>query len=115
MILCAKGNTLMAMSIEVSCDSIRRSHEVPGMRGLYAHASDRMRGDLKATLQAAGRIPSAPRRHPPVLAGPAARRTPEPFPAARAINTTFRLHQPRTRRQQALPDRAARHREAGRR
>jgi hypothetical protein len=25
----------------------RLGHEVPGMRGLYAHASDRMRDDLK--------------------------------------------------------------------
>ncbi len=30
----------------------RLGHEVPGMRGLYAHASDRMRDDLKAALQA---------------------------------------------------------------
>jgi hypothetical protein len=30
----------------------RLGHEVPGMRGLYAHVSDRMREDLKATLQA---------------------------------------------------------------
>jgi len=30
----------------------RLRHEVPGMRGLYAHASDRMRDDLKAALQA---------------------------------------------------------------
>ena len=29
----------------------RLGHEVPGMRGLYAHASDRMRGDLRAALQ----------------------------------------------------------------
>jgi len=29
----------------------RLGHEVPGMRGLYAHASDRMRDDLKAALQ----------------------------------------------------------------
>src|SRR6202042_194706 len=27
-------------------------HEVPGMRGLYAHASDRMRDDLRHALQA---------------------------------------------------------------
>ena len=27
-------------------------HQVPGMRGLYAHASDRMRDDLKRALQA---------------------------------------------------------------
>jgi integrase len=30
----------------------RLGHEVPGMRGRYAHASDRMRDDLKAALQA---------------------------------------------------------------
>ena len=30
----------------------RLGHEVPGMRGLYAHASDRMRDDLKDALQA---------------------------------------------------------------
>ncbi len=30
----------------------RLGHEVPGMRGLYAHASGRMREDLKAALQA---------------------------------------------------------------
>jgi hypothetical protein len=29
----------------------RLGHEVPGMRGLYAHASDRMRDDLKHALQ----------------------------------------------------------------
>ncbi len=30
----------------------RLGHEVPGMRGLYAHTSDRMREDLKHALQA---------------------------------------------------------------
>jgi hypothetical protein len=30
----------------------RLGHEVPGMRGLYAHVSQRMREDLKAALQA---------------------------------------------------------------
>ena len=30
----------------------RLGHEVPGMRGLYAHTSDRMREDLKLALQA---------------------------------------------------------------
>jgi hypothetical protein len=29
----------------------RLGHEVPGMRGLYAHASDRMRDELKVALQ----------------------------------------------------------------
>ena len=30
----------------------RLGHQVPGMRGLYAHASDRMRDELKHALQA---------------------------------------------------------------
>jgi hypothetical protein len=30
----------------------RLGHQVPGMRGLYAHASDRMRDDLTKALQA---------------------------------------------------------------
>jgi hypothetical protein len=30
----------------------RLGHTVPGMRGLYAHASDRMRDELKQALQA---------------------------------------------------------------
>src|ERR1700728_447664 len=30
----------------------RLGHEVPGMRGLYTHASDRMRAELAAALQA---------------------------------------------------------------
>jgi hypothetical protein len=30
----------------------RLGHEVPGMRGLYAHASDRMRANLTTALQA---------------------------------------------------------------
>jgi hypothetical protein len=30
----------------------RLGHEVPGMRRLYAHASDRMRDELKDALQA---------------------------------------------------------------
>jgi hypothetical protein len=30
----------------------RLGHEVPGMRGLYAHASQRMRDELTAALQA---------------------------------------------------------------
>ena len=29
----------------------RLGHQVPGIRGLYAHASDRMRDDLKHALQ----------------------------------------------------------------
>jgi hypothetical protein len=30
----------------------RLGHQVPGMRGLYAHASPQMRGELTAALQA---------------------------------------------------------------
>ena len=30
----------------------RLGHTVPGMRGLYAHTSDRMRDDLRHALQA---------------------------------------------------------------
>jgi len=30
----------------------RLGHEVPGMRGQYAHAPDRMRDELKTALQA---------------------------------------------------------------
>ena len=30
----------------------RLGHQVPGMRGLYAHVSDRMRDELKDALQA---------------------------------------------------------------
>jgi hypothetical protein len=48
----------------------RLGHEVPGMRGLYAHASDRMRNELKAALQArwedALRTRAAPCPHSPV-------------------------------------------------
>jgi integrase len=47
----------------------RLGHEVPGMRGLYTHVSDRMRDDLKAILQARweGSLRTAPpstRTHP---------------------------------------------------
>ena len=31
--------------------SERMGHEVPGMRGVYAHLSDQMRADLKTALQ----------------------------------------------------------------
>jgi hypothetical protein len=48
----------------------RLGHEVPSMRGLYAHASDRMRDDLKAALQARWddslRARAAIHRHSPV-------------------------------------------------
>jgi hypothetical protein len=36
----------------------RLGHQVPGMRGLYAHASQQMREKLTAALQAGGRSPS---------------------------------------------------------
>jgi integrase len=38
----------------------RLGHQVPGMRGLYAHASDPMRDRLRNALEAAGRTPCAP-------------------------------------------------------
>jgi len=38
----------------------RLGHEVPGMRGLYAHASDRMRDDLKHAYNIAGKSHWAP-------------------------------------------------------
>ena len=41
----------------------RLDHEVPGMRGLYAHTSDRMREDLKAALQCRASSPVDTRRH----------------------------------------------------
>ncbi len=53
----------------------RLGHEVPGMRGLYAHASDRMRDDLKAALQARwddslrARVAIHPRSPVPLLDG----------------------------------------------
>jgi integrase len=54
----------------------RLGHQVPGMRGLYAHASDRMRDDLKHALQARwkeslrGRAAIAPRSPVPLLDEP---------------------------------------------
>lgn len=60
-------------------------HEVPGMRGLYGHASERMRDDLKHALQARWeeslRARAAIDAHSPV---PAPRPTLAPFrePAA---------------------------------
>ena len=49
----------------------RLGHEVPGMRGLYAHASQRMRDELMAALQNRG---DESLRHRPALPRPAARR-----------------------------------------
>ena len=61
----------------------RLGHEVPGMRGLYAHASDRMRDDLKAALQARWEDSLRARAAiDPALAGPAARRTARAVPGA---------------------------------
>ena len=52
----------------------RLGHQVPGMRGLYAHASQRMRDELTADLQARWEeIPAGARRHRPALHSPAAR------------------------------------------
>src|SRR5216683_3692643 len=51
----------------------RLGHQVPGMRGLYAHASDRMRDDLNRALQARwedslrARAAIAPRSPVPLL------------------------------------------------
>jgi len=67
------------------------------------------------TKAAAGRIPSAPA--PPSTSARRSRCSTNSWTlsAARITNTTVRQHQPRTRRQQAPPDTAARNREAGRR
>ena len=50
------AGTLLSTSSEDGIPEIlaeqRLGHQVPGMRGLYAHASDRMRDELKAALQA---------------------------------------------------------------
>jgi hypothetical protein len=55
----------------------RLGHEVPGMRGLYAHTSERMRDDLRAALQAPlGGLAPRTGRPPRALTRPAARRTP---------------------------------------
>ena len=93
----------------------RLGHEVPGMRGLYTHASDRMRDDLKAALQA---------RWADSLRARAAIHECSPVPLLDELLSSFRGkgHQqdspasPITDEgQQAPPDRAARRREAGRR
>jgi hypothetical protein len=63
----------------------RLGHEVPGMRGLYAHTSDRMPEDLKAALQARWEDSLLERARPPrALTGPAARRTPRALSRASA-------------------------------
>ena len=52
----------------------RLGHQVPGMRGLYAHASQQMREKLTAALQARwDESLRQPRRHRPALPGPVAR------------------------------------------
>ena len=51
----------------------RLGHQVPGIRGLYAHSSDRMRDELKAALQARweeslrARLALSPHSRMPVL------------------------------------------------
>src|SRR6185437_15614689 len=55
-------------------------HEVPGMRGLYTHVSDRMRDDLKAALQARWEQSLRPRRNLPALAATPPRRHDGPAP-----------------------------------
>jgi integrase len=84
----------------------RLGHEVPGMRGLYAHVSDTMRQDLTAKLQARWETslmaraalhphspvplldellaPYRPKPQPPRTRTPVRRRVPAPAPAARA-------------------------------
>jgi hypothetical protein len=71
----------------------RLGHQVPGMRGLYAHASARMRDDLKAALQARWedslRARAAISPHSPValldeLLAPSRARTCQPARAPRA-------------------------------
>jgi hypothetical protein len=85
------------------------------MRGLFAHASDRMRDDLKAALQA---------RWADSLRARAAIHESSPVPLLDELLSSFRGKgyqqdspaSPITDEgQQAPPDRAARHREAGRR
>jgi integrase len=67
----------------------RLGHEVPGMRGLYAHASDRMRDDLKAALQA---------RWEDSLRERAAIHPHSPVPILNELLAPFRVQiQPRTR------------------
>jgi hypothetical protein len=79
----------------------RLGHQVPGMRGLYAHASGRMRDDLKHALQARwedslrDRAAIAPRSPVPLLDGLLAslRATAQP-PASRTAPSETPRHQP---------------------
>ena len=48
----------------------RLGHQVPGMRGLYAHASDRMRDDLNHALQTRWEDSLRARGHQPALTRP---------------------------------------------
>ena len=47
-------------------------HDVPGMRGLYAHVSPRMRDELIAALQARWKIAAGTSQHRPALPRPLA-------------------------------------------
>ena len=59
----------------------RLGHEVPGMRGRYAHASDRMRNDLKARPPGPlGGFTARQSGHRPALPGPATRRAADADP-----------------------------------
>ena len=82
----------------------RLGHEVPGMRGLYAHTSDRMRDDLKAALQARWEDSLRERAALRALTRPAARRTSRALSRPAPDATTPRDTQPDDP-----------HREAGRR
>ena len=93
----------------------RLGHEVPDMRGLYTHASERLRDDLKAALQA---------RWEDSLRARAAIHECSPVPLLDQLLSPFRgkSHQQDSpaslitdEGQQAPPDRATRRREAGRR
>jgi hypothetical protein len=82
----------------------RLGHQVPGMRGLYAHASDRMREDLKQALQArwqeslTGRAAMNP--HSPV---PLLDQLLEPFRGAQKGQTADETTPQQTRRQRPAP------------
>ena len=66
----------------------RLGHQVPGMRGLYAHVSDpdarRAQGRAPGPL---GRLPARPRCDQPALTGPAARRTAGPVSRQRPASS----------------------------
>ena len=83
----------------------RLGHEVPGMRGLYAHTSDRMREDLKAALQA---------RWEDSLRERAAPTSTHPSRCSTSSSRPF-APQHRTQRHHETPSRTTQHREAGRR